>query len=78
MICPRCLKKYNSPPALSRMDGNTEICTPCSVSEALESVSSYLGHRKISVNGEPWNLARPYKGRIYWNEEKRKEKDKID
>jgi hypothetical protein len=34
--CPRCLKYYNSFPALSRKDNKTLICSECGVLEAME------------------------------------------
>ena len=37
-ICPKCGKSYTDHPALSRVDGETLICTDCGISEALESI----------------------------------------
>ena len=34
-ICPRCKRKINGEPALSRRDNETEICTNCGTAEAL-------------------------------------------
>ncbi len=34
-ICPLCGKTYYEPPALSRTDNKTLICSDCSVKEAL-------------------------------------------
>ena len=39
-ICPRCNRKINGYPALSRHDNKTYICSECGVSEAMED---YLG-----------------------------------
>lgn len=36
-ICPKCGKEYDEPPALSRKDNKTEICSDCGVHEALEA-----------------------------------------
>jgi gamma-glutamylcyclotransferase (GGCT)/AIG2-like uncharacterized protein YtfP/predicted RNA-binding Zn-ribbon protein involved in translation (DUF1610 family) len=33
--CPRCGARYVEPPALSRLDNETEICPPCGTDEAL-------------------------------------------
>lgn len=33
--CPRCGQKYNEPPALSRKDNKTKICSKCGNEEAL-------------------------------------------
>lgn len=35
-ICPVCGKEYSSPPALSRKDNTTEICTDCGLKEAFD------------------------------------------
>ena len=36
-ICPICNQLYSEPPALSRKDNKTEICSLCGTREALES-----------------------------------------
>jgi len=33
--CPRCKKSFTGYPALSRVDNETEICSPCGVEEAI-------------------------------------------
>lgn len=33
--CPICGKKYNNPPAISRKDNKTKICSECGTEEAL-------------------------------------------
>lgn len=35
-ICPKCNKPYSEPPALSRRDNETYICSACGTEEALE------------------------------------------
>lgn len=37
-ICPKCGKAYHEPPALSRVDGKTQICPDCGTREALNSI----------------------------------------
>lgn len=37
-ICPACGKRYNARPALSRRDGETDICPDCGTREALEGL----------------------------------------
>lgn len=34
-ICPKCNKPYSTPPALSRVDNETYICSDCGLMEAL-------------------------------------------
>lgn len=36
-VCPICGKPYTDPPALSRMDNKTLICSNCGVHQALEA-----------------------------------------
>ena len=38
--CPKCGREYMCPPALSRVDNETEICPVCGVAEAIEPLSS--------------------------------------
>ena len=37
-VCPKCGRKYNGHPALSREDNATYICPECGQREALESI----------------------------------------
>ena len=37
-ICPICGQIYHEPPALSRADGETQICPDCGTREALQSI----------------------------------------
>ena len=34
-ICPICGEEYNEPPAISRVDDKTEICSACGIREAV-------------------------------------------
>ena len=35
MICSKCGREYNCPPAISRVDNKAEICPVCGVAEAV-------------------------------------------
>ena len=35
-ICPICGESYNEPPALSRIDNHTEICSSCGIRQSIE------------------------------------------
>lgn len=35
--CPICGKEYSDPPAISRVDNETEICPDCGTRQALEA-----------------------------------------
>lgn len=37
-ICPICKKEYTTPPAISRKDNATPICSECGTREALQSL----------------------------------------
>lgn len=41
LLCPRCKTIIVGPPALSRKDNKTEICSMCGVDEALEDFIRY-------------------------------------
>ena len=34
-ICPLCGEEYNEPPAISRVDNRSEICSGCGIREAV-------------------------------------------
>ena len=36
MVCPKCGKEFKEPPALSRIDNKTYICSSCGTQEALD------------------------------------------
>ena len=37
-ICPICGEEYAEPPALSRIDNKTEICSSCGIRQAVENI----------------------------------------
>lgn len=37
-ICPRCGRKFTEPPAISRVDNKTHICSLCGTREALDAL----------------------------------------
>lgn len=37
-VCPSCLELYDRPPAISRRDGVTNICSDCGLDEALQDM----------------------------------------
>lgn len=49
-ICPKCGKEIILPPAISRVDNKTEICSACGVVEALERYVKYQELRGIKVD----------------------------
>lgn len=42
-VCPSCGLIYNEPPALSRKDNKTYICSMCGLFEALEPFMTHNG-----------------------------------
>ena len=40
--CPKCGRIFTSPPALSRKDNKTEICSDCGTKEALEAFRNHI------------------------------------
>ena len=45
-VCPRCGKRYNKYPAISRKDNKTEICPDCGVEEAMIDYIKFLKESK--------------------------------
>ena len=45
--CPRCFHIYTEPPAISRKDNKTEICSQCGMEEALEAIGIDLETSKL-------------------------------
>ena len=46
-LCPRCGNVYSEAPALSRVDGKTDICPGCGTAEALEAFKQFIEKRQI-------------------------------
>lgn len=42
-ICPKCGKRYNDTPAISRRAGKEEICPNCGTMEAMEDMFAAVG-----------------------------------
>ena len=55
--CPKCGREYMCPPALSRMDNETEICPVCGVAEAIEPLTSLTSLSSISEEARTQMLA---------------------
>lgn len=45
-ICPNCKKEYSDPPALSRKDNKTEICSECGRKEAINDYLKFVNFEK--------------------------------
>ena len=53
-ICPKCNKKYDEYPAISRVDNKTKICPTCGTKEALDALKNIQktkSSRKVAENG---------------------------
>lgn len=37
-LCPICKAEYNEPPAISRTDNKSEICSSCGIRQAVEGL----------------------------------------
>lgn len=37
-VCPICGKTYSEPPAISRIDGESEICSDCGILQSLATL----------------------------------------
>ena len=66
MICPICKKEFNNPPALSRKDNKTEICSECGLKEALDIA---LGHDEKLIQ-EIMNIVLEYEKKAKESKEK--------
>lgn len=40
-VCPKCMNIYLEPPAISRIDNNTKICSNCGIKESLDDFIKY-------------------------------------
>lgn len=38
-VCPRCGREFSEPPARSRVDNETHICSSCGTAEAMYALS---------------------------------------
>lgn len=47
-ICPKCGRKYDESPAISRDDNETEICPECGMMEAL---NAFFKNKEDKKNG---------------------------
>ncbi len=45
--CPMCGIRYDTEPALSRKDNQTEICPSCGMREAISAFADSQGHHSI-------------------------------
>lgn len=45
-ICPSCKKEYSDPPALSRKDNKTLICSECGRKEAINDYLKFVNFEK--------------------------------
>ena len=44
--CPKCKCTYTEPPAISRADNKTEICSQCGTDEAMANWIKYMQTNK--------------------------------
>ena len=51
-ICPLCGRAYDEPPALSRVDNQTDICPRCGMMEALAA----MPRRAVYATGNRWAI----------------------
>lgn len=63
-ICPICGEEYSEPPAISRLDNKTAICSSCGIRQSLEPlvkggvVSEEEVEELVQKNREMYNAAR--------------------
>lgn len=61
-ICPRCGRTYTEPPALSRVDNETDICPECGMMEALAAIPrrregpAERTRRAVYATGNKWAI----------------------
>ncbi len=61
-ICPRCGRTYTEPPALSRVDNETDICPECGIMEALAAIPrrqegpAERTRRAVYATGNKWAI----------------------
>ena len=49
-VCPICGEDYSDPPAISRKDNKTEICSKCGIGEALMDFIDNIQKNKATNN----------------------------
>lgn len=49
-VCPKCKKVYTEPPALSRVDNETYICSECGLKEALADYGMSTAEQNAEVD----------------------------
>lgn len=60
-ICPLCGRAYDEPPALSRVDNQTDICPRCGMMEALAAMPrretpQERTRRAVYATGDRWAI----------------------
>lgn len=60
-ICPLCGRAYDEPPALSRVDNQTDICPRCGMMEALATIPrretpQERTRRAVYATGNRWAI----------------------
>ena len=56
-ICPICGESYSEPPALSRIDNQTEICSSCGIRQAVGAlIPNTTVEELIAMNKEMYKM----------------------